>query len=173
MHGRHNFGREIQLLVERIDDIAKSRQRYGIADLSAGDGGKRHVDEKIAQRRRVILHASDADVVGMEDEKKAIIDLLLAEKEKRRSIVSIVGMGGLGKSTLAKKVFKDSLIKSHFDLAVWIDVSQQYTGDDLLRKLYMEVTKKKRKEVEEMTLEEVEGNLYQSLEQKKISDCHG
>ena len=165
--GRHKFGREIQLLVERIDDIETSRQRYGIADLSAGDGGKRPVDEKIVHRRRVALHTRDSDVVGMEDEKKAILDLLLAEKEKRRSVVSIVGMGGLGKSTLAKKVFKDSLIKSHFDLAVWIDVSQQSTREDLLRKLYMEVTKKKRKEVEEMTVDDVEKSLYKSLQPKK------
>ena len=165
--GRHKFGREIQLLVESIHDIATGRQRYGIADLSAGDGGKRHVDGKIADRRHVAPHTPDSDVVGMEDEKKAILDLLLAEKEKQRSVVSIEGMGGLGKSTLAKKVFKDSLIKSHFDLAVWIDVSQQYTREDLLRKLYMEVTKKKRKEVEEMTREEVERNLYESLQPKK------
>ena len=81
---RHKFGREIDILMQRIDDIDKGKQRYGIANLSASDEGKRYVDEKIARRRRAVLHAPDSYVVGMEEEKKAILDLLLGNKEARR-----------------------------------------------------------------------------------------
>ena len=163
---RHKFGREIQPLLERIHRTRERGQCYGIADLSAGDEGKRYVDEKIARRRRAVLHAPDSYVVGMEEEKKAILDLLLGNKEARRSVVSIWGMGGLGKTTLAKKVFHDSTIERNFDLAVWIDVPQQYRGDDLLRELYMKVTKKNG-EVGTMTAKKVEEILYRSLHQKK------
>ena len=74
---------------------------YGIADLSAGDEGKNYVDEKTARRRRAVLHSPDSDVVGMVDEKEAILNLLL--RRGGRSVVSLVGMGGLGKTTLVEK----------------------------------------------------------------------
>ena len=163
LQARHNFGRDIQLLMERIDDIGKRRQRYGIADLSADDNTRRYVDKEVAWRRRAVLHASDSDVVGMEDEKKAILDLLFRKSVTRLSVVSIVGMGGLGKTTLAKKVYKDPRIKSHFNCSVWIDVSQQYKDHELLKDLYMKVTKKGRKEVGKMIGTEIEERLHDSL----------
>ena len=163
---RDDFGRDIRLLREKIDDIAKSTETYKIERLSAEDGGKKYVDEDVARRRRVVLHA-DSGVVGMDDEKRAILDLLLAgKKEAQRFVVSIVGMGGLGKTTLAKKVFKDSKIRS-FDIAKWIDVSQQYTEDELLRKLYAKVTGKTSEDVGKMKPDDVKPSLHQSLLNKK------
>ena len=164
---RHSLGTGIQELLEMVDDIRKSRQMYGIADLPVGDGGKRHVDEKIARQRRVALHAPDSDVVPMVNQKDAIRNLLLTNAEKRRSVVSIVGMGGLGKTTLAKKVFKDTSIAGSFDTIVWIDVSQQYRGDDLLMDLYMKLQGKTKKEVGKLTVNNVEKSLYGSLKNKK------
>ena len=178
MYRRDDFGRDITLLRERIDDIAKRTQTYQIERLPAEDGGKKYVDEDVARRRRVVLY-TDSRVVGMDDEKKAILDLLLpAKKEDRRFVVSIVGMGGLGKTTLAKKVFKDSKIQS-FEIAAWIDVSQQYTDDELFRNLYVDVKtslrklKERTKTSEEIskkigsgqTSEEIEsGQTYEEIE---------
>ena len=175
---RYNFGRDTRLLWKKIDEIEKSTARYRIERPSAEEVGKKHVDKDVTRRRSVVLHA-DFRVVGMDDEKKAILDLLLpAKKEDRRFVVSIVGMGGLGKTTLAKKVFKDSKIQS-FEIAAWIDVSQQYTDDELFRNLYVDVKtslrklKERTKTSEEIskkigsgqTSEEIEsGQTYEEIE---------
>ena len=95
---RHNSGMEIEELKQRIIKIGESAARYGISALPDDRREGRTVDEAIARRRAPALHASDSShVVLMEREKEAILHLLDPEREKRRSVVSIVGMGGLGR----------------------------------------------------------------------------
>ncbi|XP_031100167.1 putative late blight resistance protein homolog R1A-4 [Ipomoea triloba] len=49
-----------------------------------------------------------------------------------------IGMGGIGKTTLAKKIYEDECIKSHFNIRAWITVSQSYSLDDLLQMLLLQ-----------------------------------
>lgn len=55
----------------------------------------------------------DEEVVGREDDKNNIIKLLLKTnfEEKNAYVVAIVGIGGLGKTTLTKYVFNDKILK--------------------------------------------------------------
>ena len=50
-------------------------------------------------------------------------------------MVSVVGMGGLGKTTLVKKVYDHQIVKGYFDCHAWIPVSQSYNMEDLLRSI--------------------------------------
>ncbi|KAM0049250.1 putative P-loop containing nucleoside triphosphate hydrolase, leucine-rich repeat domain superfamily [Helianthus debilis subsp. tardiflorus] len=67
----------------------------------------------------------DEIVVGMDGDAELIRDKLV-EDQKKLSVVSIVGMGGIGKTTLATKVFNDGYVKHHFYVRVWVTVSQTY-----------------------------------------------
>ena len=64
------------------------------------------------------------DVVGREDDKKAVIESLLdyANAKENVSLLSIVGIGGLGKTIVAKLVFNDEQIKNYFELKLWVGV---------------------------------------------------
>lgn len=55
----------------------------------------------------------DEEVVGREDDRNNIIKLLLKTnfEEKNAYVVAIVGIGGLGKTTLTKYVFNDKILK--------------------------------------------------------------
>ncbi|MFS8025112.1 putative P-loop containing nucleoside triphosphate hydrolase [Helianthus anomalus] len=61
---------------------------------------------------------SDEIVVGMDGDAELIRDKLV-EDQKKLNVVSIVGMGGIGKTTLATKVFNDGYVKHHFYVRVW------------------------------------------------------
>ncbi|KAD4982119.1 hypothetical protein R6Q59_001699 [Mikania micrantha] len=67
----------------------------------------------------------DMIIVGIDEDAKLIKDKLM-EDRKKLDVVSVVGMGGIGKTTLATKVFNDSYVKYHFHVRVWVTVSQTY-----------------------------------------------
>ncbi|KAL8228361.1 hypothetical protein R6Q57_015945 [Mikania cordata] len=67
----------------------------------------------------------DEIIVGIDDDAKLIKDKLM-EDRKKLDVVSVVGMGGIGKTTLATKVFNDAYVKYHFHVRVWVTVSQTY-----------------------------------------------
>ncbi|CAI9095834.1 OLC1v1031857C1 [Oldenlandia corymbosa var. corymbosa] len=88
--------------------------------------------------QKVMLHTSqvttttvEIPMIGFTDEKKDIIDLLTGDKQKR-DIVSIVGMPGIGKTTLAHNVFCNATVIYHFSIRAWCCVSQTYRRRDLL-----------------------------------------
>ena len=61
----------------------------------------------------------ESKIFGMYDHKEKIIKLLL-ETDEWLSVIRIVGMGGIGKTTLAQIVYNDPHVRAHFDLIAWI-----------------------------------------------------
>ncbi|XP_076926011.1 putative late blight resistance protein homolog R1B-16 [Bidens hawaiensis] len=75
---------------------------------------------------RISPGSNDEIVVGFGCEAELIIEKLVADYPKKLDVVSIVGMGGIGKTTLATKVFGHDYAKYHFHVRVWVSVSQTY-----------------------------------------------
>ncbi|CAA6670774.1 unnamed protein product [Spirodela intermedia] len=143
------FGKEIEAIKDKIHEINERRTTYGIQNL--GGEARRQIDEAVRERRRVVLHAADADVVGMNEEKNRILEHLLNESRKKRSVISIV--------------FKEA--RAEFNHSIWIDVSQQYSAVDLLRDFLRQVTELEEEELEKMTRDKREERLYQTIRGKK------
>ncbi|XP_071915566.1 putative late blight resistance protein homolog R1B-13 [Coffea arabica] len=70
-------------------------------------------------------------LVGRKDEVESIIDRLM-RGSSQLDVVAVVGMPGLGKTTLASKVYSDRSIKFHFHIRAWCTVSQVYSKNNLL-----------------------------------------
>ncbi|CDP20685.1 unnamed protein product [Coffea canephora] len=83
------------------------------------------------QPSRARVPMTDEFVVGFEDEAKKVINRLDRGSAKLQ-IVPIVGMPGLGKTTLAKKVYNSPSIRAHFHILLWSSVSQEYNMKNLL-----------------------------------------
>ncbi|KAG5138410.1 hypothetical protein JHK82_023141 [Glycine max] len=81
------------------------------------------------------LLLKEAEVVGF-DSPRDTLERWLIEGREKLTVVSVVGMGGSGKTTLAQKVFDK--VKTHFTRHVWITVSQSYITEELLLK-FLEV----------------------------------
>ncbi|KAL5178000.1 Disease resistance protein RPM1 [Glycine soja] len=81
--------------------------------------------------RMAPLFLKEAEVVGF-DSPRHTLERWLKEGRKKLTVVSVVGMGGSGKTTLTKKVFDK--VQTRFTRHVWITVSQSYTREGLLLK---------------------------------------
>ncbi|XP_031100151.1 putative late blight resistance protein homolog R1B-16 [Ipomoea triloba] len=76
--------------------------------------------------------------VGFKKEAETIINQLIYGS-KEREVVLITGMGGLGKTTLARRLYKEKIVANHFDSNAWGTISQEYDYKDLLNKIYSQV----------------------------------
>jgi hypothetical protein len=99
------------------------------------------------------------EVIGREDDKKAVIEQLMESNvEENVSILSIVGIGGLGKTTLAQLIFNDEKIKQHFQLKMWVCVSDIFHVKSIVEKILESATNTKQQTLEMNTLINYLGN---------------
>ncbi|XP_057772094.1 putative late blight resistance protein homolog R1B-16 [Salvia miltiorrhiza] len=64
-------------------------------------------------------------VVGLDQDLMELMDRLRGQ-ESKLEIIPILGMGGIGKTTLARTLYDDQSIASHFDICAWTTISQEY-----------------------------------------------
>ncbi|XP_078159672.1 disease resistance protein RPP13-like [Carex rostrata] len=129
----HKLGTDLDNIQNELDRISKSRDDYGIVAVQDIVG-----EETILPfRRETYQEVDDTEVVGMEADKKKILQLMLAEETPRRAVITIVGPGGLGKTTLAHMVYQSAQEK--FDYHIMLSISQQYSLIDLVTKMLLKL----------------------------------
>jgi hypothetical protein len=154
------MGHRIKAVRKRLDEIAADRIKFGFTERPTGT--------QFEHRKREDTHSfvREEEVIGREDEKKAVKELLLDSNVKENvSIIPIVGIGGLGKTTLAQYVYNDEEVKRHFDLRLWACVSDPFDVKTIVAKLIESATKKRPESLEMDPLQsqlraEIDGKRY-------------
>ncbi|XP_031249429.1 putative disease resistance RPP13-like protein 3 [Pistacia vera] len=161
----YSIGKEIEALRKRISDLSKKRDLYRLEGVGNKQEGKSNAFNILKELRRAPSFVVEENVVGFEDDAEKLLAKLLDEKEPRRFVISIFGMGGLGKTTLAKKLYHSNEVRNKFDCCAWVSVSQDYRTQDLLRRI-IESFKivNTMEEIEKLSEENLERFLHKSLE---------
>ena len=105
-------------------------------------------------------------MVGRGTEKEKLIKLLKSEADEVVSIIPIVGLGGLGKTTLAQSIFFDSRTKT-FDLRVWVYVSKKFDLQRIGEIIISTVSRSTSIEPSEWYITLKDGNLQSITEMLK------
>ncbi|XP_024991152.1 putative late blight resistance protein homolog R1A-3 [Cynara cardunculus var. scolymus] len=105
-------------------------------------------------------------LVGLDDASMVLVERLTGN-HKNLDVISVVGMGGLGKTTLATKVFNDRFIVYHFHVRAWVLVSQSYGKKDLLISLLTSIGKLTPEEINKLKIDKISELLYKSLKGKR------
>ncbi|PPR80567.1 hypothetical protein GOBAR_AA40147 [Gossypium barbadense] len=106
---------------EQLDSIATEKDRYKFGL------------EKVVEEPRRLITASfidDEEVYGRCQETEILVNMLVGNNSSggglKLPVISIVGMGGIGKTTLAQLVYNHSDVECHFGKRIWICVSDPF-----------------------------------------------
>uniref|UniRef100_A0A0D9XI03 NB-ARC domain-containing protein n=1 Tax=Leersia perrieri TaxID=77586 RepID=A0A0D9XI03_9ORYZ len=137
----YRLANSLQEIKINLKSAAERRCRY---DLNGVRKDKKLMRlGSLNQRSTESVHFKrEADLVGIAENKQFLMDCL-KDEEQRHMIITIWGMGGVGKTTLVAHVY--SAIKTDFDTCAWITVSHCYEADDLLKQIVVEFRKNDHK----------------------------
>ncbi|RDY03728.1 Disease resistance protein RGA2, partial [Mucuna pruriens] len=119
----YRMSQGIKKIKKRLDMVAAERHKFGLETIN--------VDRRVVHRRDMTYsYVVDSDVIGRNHDKENIIQHLMQQNpnddDKSLSVIPIVGIGGLVKTTLAKFVFNDSRVHELFPLKMWVCVPNDF-----------------------------------------------
>ncbi|XP_023871390.1 putative disease resistance protein RGA1 [Quercus suber] len=113
-----------------LDAISKERSELHLRE------GLINTEVVDVQRRQTSSVVHGSVIYGRDEEKKKIIEVLLtnvSDDQNNLAIYAVLGMGGLGKTTLAQLVYNDARVERHFELRIWVCVSVDFQIRRLVR----------------------------------------
>nr|XP_023916252.1 putative disease resistance protein RGA3 [Quercus suber] len=154
---RQGMSGKINAMKQKLNAIAEDSKLFHLKES--------HVEPPVSMDREETHSFVPAEkVIGREDDKKAIIKLLLEpNNEENVSIVPIVGIGGLGKTTLVQFVYNDENFKEHFELKMWICISDVFDVKMIIQKIISATGEK----LEDHSMDKSQGQLRKIINQKK------
>jgi len=102
----------------------------------------------------------ESQLVGRSIEKQELMELILNKGSQQLELISICGMGGLGKTTLVKYVYQSQELSGNFDKRACVTVKRPFDRDDLLSSLAMQLHDRQKEGVESSLSSLLEGKKY-------------
>ncbi|PHT73659.1 hypothetical protein T459_24444 [Capsicum annuum] len=134
---RRRFRQSLQQVAEDIDRIWKESTKIQ-------DKGKQASKESTVQEfpssSKDILNVENS-MVGRDDQKERLLEDLTGSYSGEPKVIPIVGMGGIGKTTLAKEAYNHDSILRRFDVRAWATVSQQHNIKEIMLSLLQSMIK--------------------------------
>ncbi|KAK9178246.1 hypothetical protein WN943_027436 [Citrus x changshan-huyou] len=135
---RCRMGHQIKKIRERFDEIANMMHKF---NLTPGLDDRR--GRAVQEREPSHSFVRPSDIIGRDEDREKIIELLMQTSDGESetvSVIPIVGIGGLGKTALAKLVYNDQRVEEHFELKIWICVSEDFGERQIMTKIIKSIT---------------------------------
>jgi len=156
---RRKMAHEIEKIQNSFNDVVKDMSGLNL------NSNVVVVEKTNDVRRETSSFVLESDIIGREDDKKKIINLLRQSHENQIvSLVAIVGIGGLGKTALAQLVYNDREVQNLFEKSMWVCVSNNFDVKTILKNMLQSLTKDN---VADKNLEELQNMLRANLTGKR------
>ncbi|KAM0917710.1 hypothetical protein ACQ4PT_009170 [Festuca glaucescens] len=164
------IGVEIECVRRKLSEIFASIESLEIVDL----GNSNVVVEAESPQDFSTMHQNiekDVVMVGFRGDFAEVVEKLVDKENNTLSAVSIVAIGGAGKTTLSRKIY--SRLSKHFETVAWVTASQMFKGIDLLKDILKQIVDDidEYNLIDQMNEYEVGKKINDFLMQKRPSWC--
>ncbi|XP_044399121.1 putative disease resistance protein RGA3 [Aegilops tauschii subsp. strangulata] len=131
---RLSMSRKMKDALEMIDELVVEMNNFHFIQ---------HAETLSVDNPQTHSQVDESEIVGRQNEKEQVVKMLLdhsdSDTKNNVMVLPIVGMGGIGKTTLAQLVHNDRRMKHHFELVIWACVSDKFVIEEIIRSV-IEVT---------------------------------
>uniref|UniRef100_A0A0E0IFB6 Uncharacterized protein n=1 Tax=Oryza nivara TaxID=4536 RepID=A0A0E0IFB6_ORYNI len=153
------MSKKLNSVLKKINELVEEMNKFSLVE--------RTETPQLPYRQTHSALDESADILGRGDDKEVVVRLLLDQRnEQKLQILPIVGMGGLGKTTLAKMVYNDTRVHEHFQLKMWHCVSDKFEVVSLLKSIIELATGTKCKLFD--TIEMLRRQLEEAIGRKRF-----
>ncbi|KAJ4718826.1 Disease resistance protein [Melia azedarach] len=159
---RWDIAHKIKEINDNLGVIEKAKNKFNFSTSVI-----KSFDDK-SERVPSISFIDESKIYGRDYEKIKLINILLCESSEEQKgflVISIIGMGGLGKTTLAQLAYNDDRVKRNFEKVIWVCVSDPF-DEFRIAKAIIEAITGKASNLRE--LESLMQFIHDSIERKKI-----
>ncbi|KAL2348853.1 hypothetical protein Fmac_002853 [Flemingia macrophylla] len=171
MKARYRIVHELKNINSRMKTISSTHERFRHKlDTASEASSSNYTGNAWHDPRGDALLLDNTDLVGIDRPKKQLIGWLIKGCPGRK-VISVAGMGGMGKTTLVKQAYDDPEVRKHFKACVWVTVSQSFKVEELLRdlaqKLFSEIRRPIPERMESMCSDKLKMIIKDLLQRKR------
>ncbi|KAH0642843.1 hypothetical protein KY289_033817 [Solanum tuberosum] len=151
---RYKIGKKMKNIMKKLDAIAADRIKFQLETRPI---------ERQATRPQTGSVLTEKQVYGRGKEEDEIVKILINNAQEL-SVLPILGLGGLGKTTLAQMVFNDPRVTEHFHPKIWICVSDDFDEKRLIKAVVESI---EGKSLNDMDLDPLQKKLQKLLNRER------
>ncbi|CAL5351881.1 unnamed protein product [Camellia sinensis] len=136
---KFKMSRRIEKIRKKLDMIVDDRTKFH--PIVTKDQKQTGTDHKAASTS-LSSNANESEFVGRDNDRARLLQLIMSPSvdHKNISVIPIVGIGGVGKTTLVKLLFNHETVVRHFDLRIWVTVAQDLNVKRVMQKIIQRIT---------------------------------
>ncbi|XP_047325600.1 putative disease resistance protein RGA3 [Impatiens glandulifera] len=159
---RFKMGRKLRNIRNHLDQITADWRKFRSSEINPSN----LIGIEVREQTHSYVKASE--IVGRENDKRSVVEQLILENSTNAqdnvSVLPIVGLGGLGKTTLVKMVYNDVRISEYFDLKMWVCVSEDFSLKQIIEKILRSTTGERH---DHLDMDQIQIHLRTVLDSKR------
>ncbi|CAJ2647967.1 putative disease resistance protein RGA4 [Trifolium pratense] len=159
---RYKIAKKMKKIRERLDEISEEKSKFHLVET---DRKRRN---GVIDWRETTSIVTQPQVYGRDGDKDKIVDFLVSDASELEdlSVYPLTGIGGLGKTTLAQLIFNHKRIVDHFELRIWVCVSEDFSLKRMTKAMIGSISGNSY-DCEDLDLEPLQRRLQELLRGKR------